>query len=165
MADKVPGIGGDDFVKYSVAGGRFPEVLAYLNSKFTAAAIRGTKNDWDKYVTSLGGDAKKHLFGRFAAYLLEGLFSQGDSNGKPYPTKQEWLADCTTYNGHPIDPVAFKAMADALRENLQENEPFPMYFAVAPSETGRHEVVKVTGDIGGGVRGILVTMKCPAAAA
>jgi hypothetical protein len=165
MADKLPGIGGDDFVKYSVTGGRFPEVLAYLNSKFTAETIRGTKDEWEKYVKSLGGDAKKHLFGRFAAHLLEGLFSQESSRGKAYPTRQEWLADCTTYNGRAIDPIAFKAMADALRENLQQDEPFPMYFAVAPSETGMHEVVKTTGDIGGGVRGILVTMKCPAAAA
>lgn len=164
MEDKVPGIGGDDFVKYSSAG-RFPEVLAYLNKKFTGDTILATKDEWEKYVASLGGDPQKHLFGRFAAYLLEGLFAQGSSAGQPYPTKQEWLADCTTYNGLPIDPVAFKAMADALRENLQQDEPFPMFFAVAPSETGVHEVVKITGDIGGGVRGILVTMKCPAAAA
>jgi hypothetical protein len=160
MVDKVPGIAGDDELKYATSG-RFPEVLDYLNKKFTPDTILSTKDEWDKYVASLGGDPQKHMFGRFAAWLLNDLFSQDTSSGKAYPTKQEWLNDCTTYNGQPIDPLAFKAMADALRENLQQDEPFPMFFAVTPSETTVHEVVKMTGDIGGGVRGISVTMKCP----
>jgi hypothetical protein len=160
MEDKLLGIGGDDELKYS-KNGRFHEVVEYLNTKFTPAAIAATKADWTKYVTSLGGDAQKHTFGRFAAYLMEGLFAQDSGNARRYPTKKEWIEDCTTYNGQPIDPVAFKAIADALRENLQQDKPFPMQFTVVSSDTPVHEIVRTTGEIAG-ARGVLVTIKCPA---
>lgn len=159
MKDKVSGIGGDDYVKYGTTG-RFSEVLEYLNTKFTPNTVHATKADWDQYVQTLGGDPQKHTFGRFAAYLLKDLFADGDSDGKEYPTKSEWLKDCSTYQGQPIDPVAFKAMANALRDNLEQNQPAPMYFAVTKSYSGVHEVTQETGDLGG-VRGIVVTMKCP----
>jgi hypothetical protein len=52
-------------------------------------------------------------------------------------------------------------MGDALRDNLQKANPAPMFFAVKATNTGKHFVTQVAGDVGG-KPGILVTMNCPA---
>jgi hypothetical protein len=160
MARDCSGYSGDDVVKYGT-NGLFPQVLQYLNGKFTPSTLAATKSTWDTYIANLGGNPNSHAFGKFAAVLMEPLFSQGSSQGQNFPTKAEWIRDSSIYNGQPIDSTALAAMGAALRDNLQAANPVPMSFHVGASTIGKHYVESASTTIGG-VTGIAVTLYCPA---
>jgi hypothetical protein len=160
MATNMDGYSGDDFVKYG-KDGLFPAVLEYLNGKFVPAELARTKGIWDDYVAGMGGDPNQHAFGKFAAVLMKDLFAAGASKGADFPTREEWIRDSTVYNGQTIDAEALKAMAAALRDNLQTAKPLPMVFSVAASKTGKHYVQSASAAVAG-TPGISVTMFCPA---
>jgi hypothetical protein len=160
MAKHMDGYSGDDFVKYG-RDGLFPAVLEYLNSKFVPAEVGNTKGIWDDYIAGMGGDPNRHAFGKFATVLMKDLLSSGSSRGADFPTRDEWIRDSTVYNGNSIDAEALKAMAAALRDNLQTAKPVPMVFSVAASKTGKHYVQTTAATIDG-TPGISVTMFCPA---
>ena len=160
MPKNMDGYSGDDFVKYGTDG-LFPAVLEYLNSKFVPTELASTKGIWDGYIASMGGDPNRHAFGKFAAVLMKDLFTAGASKGADFPTRDEWIRDSTVYNGQSIDAEALKAMAAALRDNLQTDQPKPMVFSVAASKTGKHYVQSASATVAG-TPGISVTMFCPA---